>query len=903
MKPGAGYFRYWGKARPGPDSEAVLHPLAYHCLDVAAVGNRLLRGDPEQLDRLSAVCGCSSRAMLDWMTFLLALHDVGKFADSFQNLRPDLASRLQGRTLNAPYLERHDTLGYRFCEDSLLEVLWPNPEALQRSHYGTAPLVRYWVEAVTGHHGRPPLAASHPPPLVRLFPGAVRDDARQFIRDILALLAPKGVPFNPADERYFNTFPHISWQVAGLAVVADWIGSNTRWFPYAEQTHPLNKYWDEVALPCAKRAVAASGMAPVDAAPFSGIRNLFSEKGFQSLTPLQEKVESIPLANAPQLFIIEEVTGGGKTEAALALTHRLMAAGRADGTFVALPTMATANAMHQRIRPIFGRLFSQESHPSLVLAHSHAQMVLNLERQTLANDSYLRDEASATQDCTAWLSDSRKKALLAHVGVGTIDQALLAILASRYQSLRLFGLSRKVLLVDEVHACDPYVLRLLCTLLTFHAARGGSAILLSATLPRAMRAQLLNAYADGRGTHRPTLQKDRYPLLTRFDGKRLDETPVEAREEVSRRVSIQPLHTAEAVENALTTTLDAGGCACWIRNTVQDALEAYRRWSALLGPERVTLFHARFALGDRLDIEQEVLARFGPTGTGENRRGRLLIATQVVEQSWDLDFDFMVTDLAPIDRIIQRAGRLQRHTRTGRSSAPRLGVLMPEMAEAPRHDWLTTLFPGGGAVYPHHGQLWLTARWLVAHRAFAMPEDARDMIESIYGEASQDEIPQGLDRREQRACGDDYAHASQGRMNALNLDEGYQATASAWADDMNAPTRLGEPTVTVRLAKRQGTKWAPWIELDGNDLNSHRWQLSQLSVLRKWVAEESKQTCGPALDAARKTMPDMGKYCVTVPLADVNGEWQGSAVGPDGGAVTLTYHPHTGLQIEQGEAP
>jgi CRISPR-associated endonuclease/helicase Cas3 len=218
------------------------------------------------------------------------------------------------------------------------------------------------------------------------------------------------------------------------------------------------------------------------------------------------------LAQDPQLIVIEEVTGGGKTEAALTLAARLLANGAADGLYLALPTMATADAMHRRVERVYQRFFADGAQPSLVLAHSMAAFTLALECVNQTDTGYgNKEHDSASGHCTAWLADSRKKALLAHVGVGTIDQALLGILPAKHQSLRLWGLLGKILIADEVHACDAYVADLLKTLLKFHTAFGGSAILLSATLPQSQRAGFIAAFAEGTGFVTSEVTETAYP--------------------------------------------------------------------------------------------------------------------------------------------------------------------------------------------------------------------------------------------------------------------------------------------------------------------------------------------------------------------------------------------------------
>jgi CRISPR-associated endonuclease/helicase Cas3 len=716
-----------------------------------------------------------------------------------------------------------------------------------------------------------------------------------FIKEIYFMFLPHGFPFSSDGyDILYEKFKQISWLIAGLSVAADWIGSNQNWFPYSDKAIPLEVYWTQHALPFANKAVTESGLTGIKPSSFSGMQGLFPM--ISTPTPLQHLVENLEIGKEQQLFIVEEVTGGGKTEAALTLAHRLMAEGMADGLFMALPTMATANAMHARVRGMYRRLFFECANPSLILTHSFSKMTLELERSNRRDGGYGKDDQSASQDCARWLADSRKKALLANVGVGTIDQVLLAVLAVRHQSLRLFGLARKVLIADEVHACDAYVHRLLCTLLRFHAAQGGNAILLSATLPQTMRRELVEAFSEGVGGKVEAASSRAYPLISHYASGALREHPVKARPAASRRVEIQPLHSIEEVSEKLQAVLNAGACACWVRNTVYDALQAYCDWMHLQESDCLRLFHARFALGDRLKIENEVLELFGPGSKEIDRRGKLLIATQVVEQSLDLDFDFMVSDLAPIDLIIQRAGRLQRHSR-GQRSKPTLGVFMPMPDENAAKDWFSAKFPKGARVYDHHGQLWLTAKWLCERKAFVMPDDARNMIEFVYQDASQSAIPANLQPGESRADGEDRAHSSLASLNSLNIGDGYMANMLRWQDDATAPTRLGEPMVTVRFGKVIDNAIVPYYE--GN--TGHDWELSQLSIRQSQVAREDPDNLPEAVAAAKKDMPDEGRYCVLLPMRKAGEKWIGFTLNGKGGRVSFSYDSRVGFELIKGE--
>lgn len=671
---------------------------------------------------MARLTGLAEESLLAWLSFLLAIHDLGKFSDGFQNLRPDLFQSLQeGRATRASYDERHDTLGWLLAHEDL-PLAFANDDADDLWD-----LLTPWVSAVTGHHGRPPNNPSQNQKallLKRQFPASVRQDTSRFVQEAARLLLPDGLPFSThAYDTLRPLFIRASWLVAGLAVAADWLGSNQQWFPYwGGSSLSCESYWHDVALHRAHAALVESGLAPSTPAPFRRITELFDS--VREPTPLQRLAETMELAPGPQLIVIEEVTGGGKTEAALTLAARLLANGAADGLYLALPTMATADAMHRRVERVYQRFFADGTQPSLVLAHSMAAFTLALECANQTDTGYgNKEHDSASGHCTAWLADSRKKALLAHVGVGTIDQALLDILPAKHQSLRLWGLLGKVLIADEVHACDAYVADLLKTLLKFHAAVGGSAILLSATLPQSQRAGFIAAFVEGARFATSEVMETAYPLVTQISAQGMREMPVASRLESRCTVRVEALADVKTVFERLRTALQAGHCACWVRNTVADALEAYALWVQEIGAANVILYHARFALTDRLRIGAEVLERFGKESAAADRRGRLVIATQVVEQSLDVDFDYLVTDLAPIDLIIQRAGRLKRHARdmqgnpkTGQDERGEavLGVVMPVADTQAGAGWYKAFFPKAAYVYDHHGQLWLTARWLQA---------------------------------------------------------------------------------------------------------------------------------------------------------------------------------------------
>ena len=322
-----------------------------------------------------------------------------------------------------------------------------------------------------------------------------------------------------------------------------------------------------------------------------------------------------------------------------------MASGRADGLYVALPTMATATAVFDRLGVAHRRLFAEGAEPSVALAHGAREMhdgfrsaVLRGGRsETPYSDARRRDdesETTASTACAAWIADDRRRAFLADAGAGTVDQALLSILPSRHQSLRLLGLMRRVLILDEVHAYDAYMQREIETLLEFQAGLGGSALLLSATLPLSVRRRLAEAFAKGLERRKGTVRTARGGLEC------LMATVGAADVEISTHVPgrpgrgrVLPVRFVRASTEALAAVEQAARddkAVLYIRNTVDDALDAHTALKARgLDPD---LFHARFALIDRLTGEKRVVETFGKRSTPASRAGKVLIATQIVEQ-------------------------------------------------------------------------------------------------------------------------------------------------------------------------------------------------------------------------------------------------------------------------------
>ena len=767
--------------------------------------------------------------------------------------------------------------------------------------------------ALAGHHGKPPEEGK------RLSIGpedvcpACVAAAQEHIRAMYALLRPGALP-----RRSQNELTILAVGVSGLFVLADWIGSAEKWFEYTapiDGDETFDLYWLH-ARAAAKAAVDQAHVSPAVVQNFDGTSQFLPEG--QTPSPVQAFAETTPLPEGPSLTIVEDVTGSGKTEAAVILAHRLMVAGRANGLYVALPTEATANAMWERLGSSFRRLFAADATPSLVLAHGRRALhkgfqdsVVDRAARADARNGELtagEKERPSSAECADWIADDRRKAFLADVGAGTIDQALLAILPVKHQSLRLWGLADRVLIVDEAHAYDTYMARELEALLEFHGALGGSAIILSATLPKGARHGFAAAFRRGASAGRGTaleLQATDYPLVTIIGPDSVIEAPQPIRDGLARFVTATRIDDLDGALARVIVAAATSARVAFVRNSVDEAIAACDRLRAEgLDP---LLFHARFAMIDRQCIEAKVMSCFGRerASGAETPRGHVLVATQVIEQSLDLDFDLMVTDLAPIDLMIQRAGRLWRHARGARPiGGPELLVLSGEPIDAADKDWANRVLGRGARVYPDHALLWRSARALFRAGGIETPAGVRTLVEAVYDDATQEEAPQALLLGERRAEGDAFAASSIAQMNVLLLRAqggrphvGYSADAGAWDSDVRTPTRLSDDSMRIRLGRLVDGAVLPWAEADAP---WRAWALSEVFVRVGRIAGEdaSDLLIAAAVEATKGRWPEAERVIPLIALQEEHDAWQGRGRNSTGKTAQIRYSFNKGLSFE-----
>ena len=742
------YQLLWAKlSRDTSMSETTnwYHPLTCHLLESAAVSTTLWERSlpPVMRSWISNSLKLTDKESARWCSFLVGAHDLGKASPVFQRKSDRLKAELESAGFPfSPFVENipHGTISAIALEDYL------RPRLKSQS----VPRAAAWI--VGGHHGTFPTVKN-----LRDARGAPRTCgtgpwkvARNWLLSVLwDTLGVGGLPSEvPAS---------VAMALSGLVSVSDWIASDERHFPFAGGESITDEFrWEEYmegALSRAKVAIDDLGWAySRPSSPPPGFETLFPNLSPTLGSPpapndLQKKVIDHLRGDEPVLLLVEAPMGEGKTETALLATNVL----GPRGFYVALPTQATSEQSFRRVSDYLVRRYPGQP-VNIQLLHGHASLSEEVKMLREHASAILHpDENGPTPDregddqnviSAEWFT-YRKRGLLAPFGVGTIDQILLADLAVRHVSVRLFGLAHKAVILDEVHAYDTYMESLTEGLVEWLAAMGASVVLLSATLPRARSASLLAAFARGRGESAPKLPHLPYPRISWWGSKcggqgfQLDTSPKNRKtvhlEWLPRDIPGSCTESFPIGERLRVLLMD-GGRAAVICNTVRRAQGMYRALSRLFPKNELDLLHAQFPLQDRKRREEENLRIFGKDRDPGIHR-RILVATQVVEQSLDLDFDLMVTDFAPSDLMIQRAGRLHRHPREGRPPNMRVPKLL--IAEPPLDDDKAPVFRDreaqiqDGWVYDQHA---LLRTWIVwkGRVSIEIPGDLEPLVEAVY---------------------------------------------------------------------------------------------------------------------------------------------------------------------------
>lgn len=797
-------LRLWGKTRKGSTNPEDFHPAIFHMLDVGNIARELLSegASPRWRLALARAFNCEVNILSDWLPYFVALHDIGKVSSAFQALNKQQLARLkrEGFELEATDVP-HSHISQIYMEDTLTQTFAADPIKAQ-----------VFSEALGGHHGR----FAHPDNDIKSGRRKLSRESEQWksLRQMAdSILKDEFLKVDPDSLSVPINISTAIMAFTGFTILCDWLGSDERYFKISPNID-LSSYLEQ-SRQHASQATFDSGMK---------VRTLSNtatktELLFADIIPLralQLAIDDIPeeFLHSPSLTIIEAPTGEGKTEAALALAHRIAQLNGTEEMYYALPSMATSNQMFSRLQTHLKKRLGLEADVKLVHGQAH---LIEEDPQTetpigsiepLQNGETKKD--SDAKETIAWFN-SKKRALLAPFGVGTVDQAELASLNVKHVALRMMGLVGKVVIVDEVHAYDTYMTTIIERLLGWLSSMNTSVILLSATLPKARRKQLARAYGVALSLNEE--QERAYPnLMVLVNGKE----PYQASPDVwqpNRKIELQILHFGDndPLEKAkwLLNSVANGGCASWITNTVKRAQRIFEALRSIASSDiDLELLHSQIPLDDRQQREDRLKSKYGRDGKRPDKG--IVIGTQVLEQSLDLDFDVMVSDLTPIDFLLQRAGRLHRHNRSRplEHEKPRLWLNYEIDADSDLKIGTDRSIYDEFIMRQTHGTL-------SGYSQIQLPRDYRTLIEAVYSDKPPSEDDSLYDAWQELQSKQKIAskEARERLLPEPHPRDSFAKTAAmqiAFVEDENradwvvAKTRLGERTLNIIPLERDG---------------------------------------------------------------------------------------------------
>ena len=514
-----------------------------------------------------------------------------------------------------------------------------------------------------------------------------------------------------------NELPIITSQaqmiLSGLLITADWIASNTDYFPLISvDDNGYDIDHEERAL------IALDNLGFPEM--WNTERTTYFDNEFESMfgflprTVQKSMIEIVEKTMQPGLFILEAPMGCGKTEAALSSAELIASKCKKNGLFFGMPTQSTANGIFPRIIN-WAEKQSEEFYHSVQLKHGSFELnefFQNIQR------GIPKEESDSGVIVHSWFCEN-KRACLADFVVATVDQMLMMALKRKHVMLLHLGLSEKVVVIDEVHAYDAYMNQYLERALQWLGAYHTPVILLSATLPSERRMSLVRAYLSQKKSNEIFEKNIAYPLLTWIDGREIKQ---EALPYSGQKKTVQILkYKDEDILGIVRNAVKAGGCIGIIMNTVsraQSAADLIRNEIT----ENVLLYHAQYIMPDRAAKEKELLEKTGQGSTADVRNGLVVVGTQVLEQSLDIDFDLLITDICPIDLLLQRIGRLHRHThdRPGNLNLPVCCIITDEYE---------TDKSGSKSIYG----TWLLKKTMeITPDSIMLPDDISPLVQKVY---------------------------------------------------------------------------------------------------------------------------------------------------------------------------
>jgi CRISPR-associated endonuclease/helicase Cas3 len=847
-----------------------------HCLNVGAVCRMMLVG------------GVPSGVPSTFVVWLAASHDIGKVSPGFQRKCPAWLSK-------HGLLEESRKGVWHTAEPDHSKVSQYTMQFLLREKFGlNANEAALWAAVAGMHHGAPHYRGQWNEAAGQL--DSWDHHRRALAMELEGLFASPSAP--PSSKGFYES---LFW-TAGLISVADWIGSAEQWFSPKPSELGVTVVEAETN---ATKALGDIGLNSGNFTPGLDFKQLFD------FDPNDLQKQALTFITEPGVYVIEAPMGMGKTEAALAVAYQLISSGSARGLYFALPTQATSNRIHQRVADFLQRI--QARAPRLI--HGGSWLVdANLKFPDI-NAGQPDDQRWASRD---WFASS-KRALLAPFGVGTVDQALMAVIAVKHFFVRYYALAGKVVVLDEVHSYDVFTGTHIEALVEALARLGCTVIILSATLTRERREALLRKALPARPLtlpgQRPVQDSppfapdplgrpEAFPLITGVvAGKHLLPRPTERplpKPAVNIRFRDEPDILREAV-----TAARAGACVLWICNTVDRAQATYRALSSerCEGDPPVGLLHSRFPFFRREELEQEWMCALGKDRQ-HRPPGCILISTQIVEQSVDLDADLLITELAPTDMLFQRMGRLWRHWREEDKprplSQPEVWIIkepipFAELCSANETD-IQKALGKKARVYAPYVLLRTLEQWH-GNGNVHLPDDIRPWLEATYLDRNEDSRPAWkamkammLQRKQEQK---NQAITAQ---NVWNLP--------ALKDEEGIGTRLDEcPTLPLILAVRADNTTLTLLDGTVIKVQSHYFAYATAKALHRNIVKaptwlfEHKDSCLKHLPQGVIAMIRLHiKGPIELGLLD------GTDISADSidAKIQLDFHQHTGLSKKTG---
>lgn len=840
-------IKFWAKTT-GDGSPGI--SVLQHMMNVGLVAENLIKHYPYLLKHFNM----NAREA----AVLAALHDIGKISQGFQSKCAKWLEQAGMREISTAQgwqnFEKDHAKVSQFTVQSLL---------LQKGMKTSSAI--YWAVTAGAHHG-----FLHRPGERGLQEIAgMKNDEWEQERQRVARQLIETLVGGPPKAEISRESAHL-WWLAGLISVSDWIGSDETYFPIDRDIEL------EESRRLAQVAVKAIGFSHPEAR--SGL-------SFEDIFPFPQndlQRETVAAITEPGIYVIEAPMGMGKTEAALACAYRLIGEGKASGIYFALPTQATSNRIHLRVDDFVRKIWPDGSDTRLIHANSWLMENLSQPLPTATTKGKESDDARAGRD---WFA-SAKRALIAPFGVGTVDQALLAVVAAKHFFVRRFGLAGKVVILDEVHSYDFYTGTLICVLCETLEKLGCTVILLSATLTPERRTALLGK-SDAPET-------DAYPLISGRQRDGVFITPRTAQPPKEKKVHVVFVENEVALHGAWKQACN-GACVLWICNTVSRAQSVYAKLEALAQKQTESpalgLLHSRFPHFRREELEAYWMELLGKDA--KNRRGCILVSTQIVEQSVDLDVDLLISDLAPTDMLLQRIGRLWRHPREERSAERaecwiiKETAALNELLTMEKEEIRKTL--GAKAwVYAPYVLLRSLEIWAARDgQDIAIPMEIRGLLKATY--ADRDVEAAGWQEWKQEILGEEFARRKTAEMNSniwsplLDDQEGVQTRVSTV-----------ESVQLILTSERKG-KQLTLLNGEQANLSNDTFRLDTARALHRNLVKVPKSEF-----AAFRTEDVISRYVKgeqAVALVQLDGSVDVAGLKDD---RSLHWHIDRGLEIRRG---